>query len=254
MASATITYNGKTITLERPPSEEWKQDAYLDRTITKTLTGKIETIVAPRIDVRFYAKWRPLEGDPDGAGLRRQLDNWWQWAQQGNTFRVNMYPSQTGETVLASSVLANATSLTVVSTTGIGNRDYVLVGGPYFQIVTVSSVSGATVNLSTSLDFPFPAGSTFRERWMMDLKWIDPAGRCPIRDIEENSNRSLFDFYIDGLCTVDTPSGTPASPTLLASYGAFTLTGQNVTFAYSEQTFAGDEFSIVGTLDSVFSF
>lgn len=198
MSQSQITYNGKTITFAGPPTaqgprapSDWLIDPFLPRTINATLTGIVETIYHPRIDVRVSTTWAQIID----AALRVQLDNFWQWIQQGNSFRFVLDTAHAVKTTISNQEAVGSTSIQVASASGItAPRQYVIVGGPNYQVVNVTNVSGTDITISPGLDFVFAAGSTFRDRYLWDAKLRNADSPCPIHDI--NLSEGRFDFSL----------------------------------------------------------
>lgn len=180
MGNPRITYGSKVIDL--PGREfEFYVDAFIPRTVNTTLTGVVETLRIARVDVRVKASWRHLE-----PTLRVQLDNWWQWAQQGNVWRLVLDSAKNVKTFLVQSASVAQSTVLVADPGGItAGQDYVLVGGANYQMVTVSTVSGNAITLG-SLDYSFASGAVFRDRYLWDAVITDAGARAPIQDLLES--------------------------------------------------------------------
>ena len=177
MGLPRLTYNGKTIDFLQNPAT-LDIDPFIERVINRTLSRDVETIVNPAPDVRVRARWH-WEAN---ASLRVQLDNWWQWAQRGNSFRFVMDSAKTVKTTLSGAEAAGQTVLSVTSTSGFAAGNYVLRSGPYYQLVIVTSVDGvgSTVTISSALDYAFPAGAVIRDEFLWDGVIADPQQQSPI--------------------------------------------------------------------------
>jgi hypothetical protein len=192
--ATVLVYNGKTITLPRPP-QTWNISAGPPSTVFRSRTGVVKTTLAPRVDCFVHAEFNAIP-----FNLRLAVDNWWTWAQEGNAFRLNFDDAHTVSTTLNGThgfgTGSGTYTLLVTSATGIvAGRQYVIRGGPHYQLVTVTNVSGLDVTIDTVLDFDFPGGSLFRERYMWDLILRDSAASSPI--IETFDAPNTFYLTID---------------------------------------------------------
>jgi len=191
MGLPRLTYNGKTIDFLQNPAT-LDIDPFIERVINRTLSRDVETIVNPAPDVRVRARWH-WEAN---ASLRVQLDNWWQWAQRGNSFRFVMDSAKTVKTTLSGAEAAGQTVLSVTSTSGFAAGNYVLRSGPYYQLVTVTSVGASDVTINSALDYTFPSGSVFRDEYLWDGIIRDKDQRSPIVYTPLNK-KDAFEFHLD---------------------------------------------------------
>lgn len=164
MAQPTITYNAKTIVLQEEPLKgSFGYEALPPRTVNTALAGSTEVITIPRCDVtisgRFYV---------DEASLVPALENWQQWALQGNAWTFAYDGDQTASTTLNGAQSAGASTVTLASVTGIriGDR-YAMKDGPFHQVVTVESISGSVVTIVGTLDNAFATASIFRDQYFI---------------------------------------------------------------------------------------
>ena len=192
-----ILYNGKTITLTRPPFQV-HIDPYLQRTVNVTLTGVVETIRRPRVDVMVRVGFRPSTSQRE----RVQVDNVWQYIQQGGSFRVIIDSDKTVSTTLSAQAAAGVLTFAVSNPSGITQgQTYALVGGPNYQAVIVDSVAGSNVTVRDALDFTFPSGSVFRDWLLWDGVIADPQARTPIIDRVDirPMTENCFDWILEFL-------------------------------------------------------
>lgn len=190
--TARITYNGKNIDFVKPNAIYI--DPFVPRIVNATLRGDTETVFLPRVDVHVQVNFTKNKD----AALRAQIHAWWQWAQQGNPFRFVLDTTKTVKTTITGQEAAGQTVLTVASPTGIMNgQQYVLIGGPNYQLVTVSGISGSDITISSSLDFTFAAGSVFRDQYLWDGIIRDAEQHTPIRDLFDPEPPGTWEFNLD---------------------------------------------------------
>ena len=196
-----IFYNGKTVELTDNPCK-WRAIPAPLRTVTTTLIGVVETICAPRMDIRVSGEFQPFN---DG-NLRWQLWNWWHWACKGNAWAITLDSSRTVSTTLSAGAAAGATTVTVTSATGIvAYRRYKIWDGPNFALVYVNSVSSNTVTLAETLNVPFGSGAIFRDENYYYGALREPELDLPIIDVNpdealgqtmpQTKFRLVLDFY-----------------------------------------------------------
>jgi len=193
MASQQIVYNSKIITFERPPAKgSFKYRAAPPRIVNTGLDGSTETITQPRCDVSIEGQW-PITS----ARIRDQLDNWFQWALQGNSFTWAWDADNAVSTTLSAGASGSANQLTLTSTAGIkrGGR-YVVKDGAAHQVITVEDVAGSIVTIEGSLDGSISNGSIFRDHYYLT---------CEIRD---RSDVEFTDTFINVPAHI-THQGTP---------------------------------------------
>jgi hypothetical protein len=147
-----ISYADRSISLPYLPYR-WNIDPQPRRTITPTLTGAIETICQPCLDIHVTGGFHLIES----ASLRAALHNWWQWACRGLPWSIALDWNMKADTTLTAHAHAGDTTIQVVSVQDIvpGNV-YKLFGGPNYQHVTVASISGLTLTLTKPLNMQFP--------------------------------------------------------------------------------------------------
>jgi hypothetical protein len=190
MGLPRLTYNSKTIDL--PAFENIDINAFIEREINRSLTRDVETIVHPAPDIHVRVNWYW----DTTSGLREQLENWWQWAQRGNAFRFVVDSAKTVKTTLSAQEAAGQTVLSLTSVSGISAGNYVLIGGPYYQLVTVTSVGASDVTINSALDYTFPSGSVFRDEYLWDGIIRDKDQRSPIVYTPLNK-KDAFEFHLD---------------------------------------------------------
>lgn len=111
----------------------------------------------PRVQFRLFDNIKQ-------ATLKRNLYQWFEWAQLGNIWYFSMDSTLQTITTLQNGVNAGLSSVNLVSATGIS------IGGTYTirskanqMLVNVTNIVGNTVTLAEPLDYTFPAGSRFRD-------------------------------------------------------------------------------------------
>ena len=92
---------------------------------------------------------------------------WWSWARQGKSFAFAYSGSNTGNTTLASSVAASATSVNVSgSGTSFVAGDTVLIrsasSDDTYELAKISAVSLSTVTLTAGTLYAYNSGGVFR--------------------------------------------------------------------------------------------
>jgi hypothetical protein len=194
-----ISYSNKIIYLPKMPYD-YRIEPLTPKTVVTTLTGAIEALRLPRIDIRVKAVFRPSLD----LALMYQLENWWQWAQQGNVFEIVFDATKTKQTVTTAVAVAGTSALELSDVTDITvGSYYALRGGPNYQIVCVASVAGYTVNLTGSLNFNFPTGATFRDIYCWNAVIRDERPTTPITPVLDyaagtqfpNSFQLEFEFF-----------------------------------------------------------
>lgn len=198
MGLPRITYGvgfAKTINLPYPPIRPIVEPV-VPRAVNVSLTGVVETILQARCDlpIRFQFGERGLT-----VAMRRQFDNLDQWLQQGNTCTLALDSAKTVSTTLVASEAVGETVIGVTGGTGtVDGQQYVLKGGPNYQLVNISSGGGTgTITLDSSLDYTFAAGSVFRDRYYWTLIFRDDRAKIQIRDIADTQNPDSFDVTIE---------------------------------------------------------
>lgn len=188
-----ILYNGKTLSLTRPPYYV-HIDPFLPRTVNRTLTGVTETLRHPRLSVAVGLAFRPASDSYE----RMRCDTFFQWAQRGGAFRIILDSSKASSTTLSGAASSGATLLSLASASGIivGNI-YAVIGGPNYQLVQVVNISSNNVTLATGLDAPFPAGSVFRDWLLWDGILQDSDAHSPINDLVSTHRQDSFDWTLE---------------------------------------------------------
>lgn len=190
MGTPIIVYNSKTITLVDNDGVtgklpfEWEEIPVTPGTRRRSTTGEFEAILQNMMDVQIRMDFRTNRS----AAQRRKVDNFLQWAQQGNSFMVAFDSDHTVYTTLSASASAGASSIAATSASGIlANRNYVLIDGPYRQMVTVLSVVGTTVTFVSgcTLDYAFSSGAVLREEWLWYGRMVQVPNQSLIRMVRE---------------------------------------------------------------------
>jgi hypothetical protein len=182
-----ITYNGKSIILPKTPFE-YHVDPAQPRVVTTTLTGVVDTLKKPRMDVHITAKFRPATD----RSLLHDLENLWQYIQAGGDFAVSFDSAKVKSTLTTSLAPVGGTAMVVADPSNIHNDEwYVLRGGPNYQVVRVLTVVGNIVNIYGSLDKSFPIGSIFRDIYCWQGKIRDEGAGSPITEILDMNDPRL---------------------------------------------------------------
>jgi hypothetical protein len=127
-----------------------------------------------------------------------RCDNVWQWLQHGNTFRIVLDSSKNVSTTLNGIASAGATVIAVANASGItAGNIYAIVGGPYYQLVQVASVSSNNVTINDALDVSFPSGSVFRDWLLWDGILQDADARTPFQELIATHRPGSFDWSLD---------------------------------------------------------
>lgn len=175
-------------------------DPFIPKDIHVTLTGDQETVMLPRLDIRVQLTFGPFGNNSTNLDLRRQVHNWWQWAQQGNTFRLVFDSTKTVKTTLSGAEALGQTLLSVTSTSGfVVGQYYVIRSGANYQLIKVSSIDGIglTITASEALDFNFPSGAVVRDQYLWDGVIRDPSLPTPIRDLFNPAEAGSWEFDLD---------------------------------------------------------
>lgn len=203
MSVPVITYNSKTITLTEKPFVH-RVTPSVSKHANTTLSGAVETILIPRMDIQVHLEFRTI----DSAALRVQIDNFWQWASQGNSWTIALDGSRTVNVVTTSNLAAGISTIPLSSVVGIvAGRTYAMIDGPNYQIVTVSSVGGSSVDIDTGLDAAMGSGTLFRDQFYFPSIIRDDNPPSPIQDIASEAPefqtwpptrfKLVLDFYED---------------------------------------------------------
>lgn len=191
MSTGRITYNSKTIDVS---ADEIIIDPFLPKRIHRTLTGAQETVYEPRMDVRITAHFRKHTD----AAKRLAVFEWWQWAQQGNSFRYVKDTTKTVKTTLSASEAAGQTVLSVSSTSGfVQGQQYVIVGGPNYQLVQIASIGISDITVTSSLNATFASGSVVRDQYLWDLVLCDANQHTPLENHFNPETDGTWSFSFD---------------------------------------------------------
>lgn len=196
--TAQLIYNSKTINLPKAANSIFI-DPFVPRTTNTTLTGDTEIVYLPRVDVRVRATFPPFATNNT---TRLALHEWWQWAQKGGQFRFVFDSTKTVKTTLSAQEAAGQTVLSVTSTSGfVIGQQYVIVGGPNYQLVQVSNVGASDITVTSSLNATFASGSVVRDQYLWDGIIRDRDQHCPIKDLFDpevfGTHTFTLDFYED---------------------------------------------------------
>lgn len=109
------------------------------------------------------------------ATLKRKLENWLEWAQQGKPWYFARDNSKTGLTTLSAGAAAGDTALTVTGISGFASGDDCILRSATQQAKGKinGAPSGSTVTLTESLDFDFTASCRFRHREYIPGRLLD---------------------------------------------------------------------------------
>jgi hypothetical protein len=199
MAYGVLTYNGKTITLGKPPLRI-ACSAAPPRTVTTTITGEQKTVTLPRVDALWRIEWPVIED----AAVRTELENFWSWAVQGNTWTLALDSTKTVNTTFSGAEAAGQTVLSITLLTGITNAQvYKICDGPNYELVTVSTSGGGTVTVVSAINLAYGSGAIFRDRFYFVGMIRDPGARSPITDVSQIATMGparfqlILEFYED---------------------------------------------------------
>lgn len=223
---SAFIYNGKTLSL-RPPSE-LVVDPNPPRTVSATPTGIVESVLQPRIAVEVSARWLPFDRDDL---LRIQLDNWWQWAVRGNAWQFVFDQMHAVNTTLLGGALAGDNVAIATNPAGIEvGRLYKITSGALYATVLVTDLAGDTLTFSTSVDYNFPAGSSFQDIYLWDSCLLDSYMKCPIRDLRnpQFGFDMEMEFYQAGRAVAVT-----AAPGIVAPANLSATTSETITITES---------------------
>ena len=196
MGNPRITYNSKNIDLPKLPRESSFQVLpQLVRTVNTGMSGITDTITFPRVDVQVICQWRLTDGD-----VRWELENFWNWAQQGLAWTFAIDSAKTVSTVLTGAEAAGQGDVDVDSVTGItvGQR-YVMKDGPNYQVVKVDSEADPTIGIEETVENNMSAASIFRDQffWAGELRGVRGS---PFRDrfhVVGSRTTSMYEFTLD---------------------------------------------------------
>jgi hypothetical protein len=189
----------KTISLSKP--RLFINDPFIPREIQVSLTGDTETILYPRMDIKIRAEF----SESRDQSLRRNITNWWQWAQRGNPFKFAFDSNKkVMTTTTAGAEIVGDVAVDVISDTGITvGQQYVIQADNYYQLVTPTFISAGNITIDDPLNTGFPPFAVFRDQFYWSCIIRDPDQRSPIEDLgvgddlEFGAWRFAFDFYED---------------------------------------------------------
>ncbi len=188
-----IRYNGKTITFADSPVHR-QLDVSVPRTVAVALSGRTESLTAPRVDVQVRTRFQRIES----ATLLAAYENWHQWAGQGKPFQFAFDSSKTIFTELSTAQTMGDSVIGLESVTDITVGDaYVLMDGPQYQVVTVSAVGTTNVTIGSTLDYDFGLGSVFRDKYFFNATLRNPSAPYPIRINEAGQTNPPSRFDLD---------------------------------------------------------
>lgn len=189
-------------------------EAFPQRTISTTMTGRIETILTPHMNIHVTGQ-TPIQ---ESATIRTQLHNWWQWACRGGVWAIAFSSSRRVDTRLSAAAALGDTSITVADATGVIQGEiYKLFHGPNYQLVRVTGISTNTLSLAETIDATYGtvAGKcVFRDQHYFFGQIRDNQAPLPILDapalpsgqpLPQTHFVLTFDFY-------ETFSGDLAGP------------------------------------------
>ena len=191
MAEPRITYNNKNVDFPTGALKgTFVVDPVVPKTVNTTMAGSSETITEPRLDVRVSARWKLNDDD-----IRSALENWWQYAQRGNSWTFAYDANKTVSTTLSSGASQGDGSVVVTSATGILNgQQYVILDGAIYQLITVEGISGTTISFAGTLDSAISNGATFRDRYFFNGELRGRIGN-PFQDEFIKGNDRQKPFY-----------------------------------------------------------
>lgn len=158
--------------------------------------GIIETLNV-RVDELVSIGWRNFaSANATDATLRRNLQQWLQWAQKGGTWKIARDAGEMVETTVNGAAALGATSLTLTSTTGVlPGKTYIIRNETDYDIVNVATVNVWTnvVTLTEGLNYAFATLARFRS----EHYW---SGRLPESSVPIIEDPPLhFTFELDFL-------------------------------------------------------
>lgn len=155
-----LAYNSRWIDF---PYQIWRiQDDPIHATLRNQSASKVEELLNVSVDQVVDLAWRWFTNAND-ATLKRNLRQWFEWAQQGGAWYIALDNGQTVLTTLSAAASAGATTVTVTSAMGIiVGKLYVIRSATKYQLVKVSAISSTTITLTEALDFDVASGDRFR--------------------------------------------------------------------------------------------
>ncbi len=185
MTTALITYNGKTLSFPLAPYRFTTPDYPLQSSTSRTLSGVADDILL-RADAAISIGFqRFVNATADHATLKRNLQQWLQWAQTGQAWTFARDSTKTANTTLSSAAAAGASSVVITNATGlvIGNQ-YILRSKDNIELVKISNIASTTITLTETLNFGYATGSRFRDELYWPGRLLDktnPIIEQPIR-------------------------------------------------------------------------
>lgn len=165
MAIPIIQYNSKTITFTQ---DVYRMQLDTPRQVIRNQSahGLVETLNV-RADVNVDLAFRYfVNADAADATLKRNLQQWSVWAQEGRPWNFARSASDTVATVLTTSAAAGTSVLALASMTGVAvNGLYILRNALSLEIVKVTAINtpgAGQVTLAETLNFSYFLGDRFR--------------------------------------------------------------------------------------------
>lgn len=172
MSFPNIVYNSKTLDLGQQPyalQVEYPRARLVNRSASKVT----ETLnISPDSCYSFKCRWLK-NSNATQATLKRNLYQFFEWAQEGGVWYFAKDASKTVLTTLSSSASAGASSVVVTSATGITvGQQYVLRSKTRQELIKVASVVGTTIGLTETLNNDFVSSSRFRDEFYWPARLI----------------------------------------------------------------------------------
>jgi len=189
--TARITYNGKNIDF---PKSFFEKQIDSSRLVIQN-KGVIQETLNVAATEMVRVSFRGLL-NVDHADLKRQLQQWFQWAQEGKYWTFAADSTKTVLTTLNGGASAGATTMALTSTAGISaDQLFVIRNLVRLDVVEVASVSSPNVTLSESLNVDFTTGSRFRTAEFWPGRLAD--AKHPIIEDPPRHYRVLLNFTED---------------------------------------------------------
>jgi len=174
MSNPAITYNGKTVTF---PAKHYRQQIDPPHAVlsNRSASGLGEDLNVNVSEVINIGARNFVNANSTDAIFKRNIEQWFEWAQRRLSWKFALDASETVLTTLASGAAAGASSLVLASATGVvAGKQYVLRNKTARQKVNIVSIAGApTVTITETLDFAFSAGDRFRSEMYWPGRLID---------------------------------------------------------------------------------
>lgn len=179
MGVPTIYYGSKTIALspsnQSASQSNWRQQIDPKQiTVANNAVSGIEERLNVRLDLMVSMGFRYFLTTTD-ATIKRNVQQWFSYAQEGNAWYFALDSSKTVLTTLANSASAGASSVVVTSATGItAGQQYVVRGSTRMELIKVdaSYVGGTTIPLVETLNNDWFAGDRFRSEFYWPARLI----------------------------------------------------------------------------------